>query len=40
MLKLMFQYFGHTMQRANSLDKIPMLEKFEGKSRKGWQTMR
>ena len=31
MLKLMFQYFGHLMQRANSLEKTLMLEKTEGR---------
>ena len=39
MLKLKFQYFGHLMQRANSLEKILMLEKIEGK-RRGQQRMR
>ena len=38
MLKL--QYFGYLMQRANSLEKILMLEKIEGKRRRGWQRMR
>ena len=38
MLKL--QYFGHLMQRANSLEKTLMLGKTEGKRRKGWQRMR
>ena len=37
MLKL--QYFGHLMQRANSLEKIPMLGKIEDR-RKGQQRMR
>ena len=31
MLKLRFQYFGHLMQRANSLEKTLMLKKIEGK---------
>ena len=38
MLKL--QYFGHLMQRANSLEKTLMLGKIEGKSRRGQQRMR
>ena len=40
MPKLKFQYFGHLMHRANSLEKILMLEKIEGKRRRGWQRMR
>ena len=36
MLKLKLQYFGHLMQRANSL----MLGKIEGRRRRGWQRMR
>ena len=40
MLKLMFQYFGHTMQRANSLERTPMLGKIAGSRRMGWQRMR
>ena len=41
MLKLnTFQYFGHLMQRANSLEKTQMLGKIEGKRRSGWQRMR
>ena len=35
MLKLEPQYFGHLIQRANSLEKILMLGKFEGKRRSG-----
>ena len=35
MLKLKLQYFGHLMQRANSLEKTPMLGKTEGKKRRG-----
>ena len=35
MLKLNLQYFGHLMQRANSLEKTLMLGKTEGKRRKG-----
>ena len=38
-LKLKLQYFGHPMQRANSLEKMLMLGKIEGKRRKGWQRM-
>ena len=40
MLKLKFQYFGHLMWRTDSLEKILMLEKTEGKKRRGWQRMR
>ena len=40
MLKLKLQYFGHLMQRADSLEKTLMLEKIEGKRRSGWQRMR
>ena len=39
MLKLKLQYFGHLMQRANSLEKTLMLGKTEGK-RRGQQRMR
>jgi len=39
MLKLKLQYFGHLIQRANSLEKNLMLGKFEGR-RKGQQRMR
>ena len=38
MLKL--QYFGHLMQRANSLEKTLMLGKIEGRRRRGQQKMR
>ena len=38
MLKLKFQYFGHMVQRVESLEKILMLGKIEG--RRGWQRMR
>ena len=38
MLKLL--YFGHLMQRAESLERTPMLRKIEGKRRRGWQRMR
>ena len=40
MLKLNLQYFGHLMQRANSLEKTLMLGKTEGKRRKAGQRMR
>ena len=40
MLKLKLQYFGHLMQRANSLEKTLMLGKIEGRRRRGWQRMR
>ena len=40
MLKLKLQYFGHLMQRADSLEKTLMLGKIEGRRRRGWQTMR
>ena len=39
LLKLKLQYFGHLMQRANSLKNTTMLEKIEGK-RRGQQRMR
>ena len=39
-LKLKFQYFGHLMQRADSLEKILMLGKIEGRRRRGQQRMR
>ena len=40
MLKLKLQYFGHLMRRTDSLEKTLMLEKTEGKRRRGWQRMR
>ena len=40
MLKLKLQYFGHLMGRANSLEQTLMLEKIEGRRRRGQQTMR
>ena len=40
MLKLIFQYFGHLMRRADSFEKTLMLGKIEGRRRKGWQRMR
>ena len=39
-LKLKLQYFGHLMQRANSLEKTLMLWKIEGRRRRGPQRMR
>ena len=39
-LKLKLQYFGHLMQRANSLEKTLMLGKTEGRRRRGPQGMR
>ena len=40
MLKLKLQNFGHLMQRADSLEKIMMLGKIEGRRRRGRQRMR
>ena len=40
MLKLKLQYFGHLMQRANSLEKTLILGKIEGRRRKGRQRTR
>ena len=40
MLKLKFQYFGHLMQRTDSLEKTMMLGKIEDRRRRGWQRMR
>ena len=39
MLKLKLQYFGHLMRRADSLEKILMLGKIEGRRRRGQQRM-
>ena len=39
-LKVKLQYFGHLMQKADSLEKTLMLGKIEGRKRKGWQRMR
>ena len=39
MLKLKLQYFGHLMQRADSLEKTLMLGKIEGRRRRGGQRM-
>ena len=38
-LKLKFQYFGPLMRRADSLESTLMLERTEGKRRRGWQRM-
>ena len=40
MLKLKLQYFGHLMQRADSLEKTLMLGKIEGTRKRGRQRMR
>ena len=40
MLNLKLQYFGHLMERADSLEKTLMMGKIEGKRRRGWQSMR
>ena len=40
MLKLKLQYFGHMMQRSDSLEKTLMLGKMKGKRRRGRQRMR
>ena len=40
MLKLKCQYFGHLMQRGDSLEKTLMLGKIEGRRRRGRQRMR
>ena len=40
MLKLKVQYFGHLMQRADSLEKTLMLGQIEGRRRRGQQRMR
>ena len=39
-LKLRLQYFGHLMQRVDSLEKTLMLGGTEGRRIRGWQTMR
>ena len=39
-LKLKLQYFGHLMQRVDSLEKTLMLGKIEGRRRRGWRRMR
>ena len=40
MLKLKLQYFGHLMQRSDSLEKTLMLGKIEGRRRRGQQKIR
>ena len=40
MLKLQLQYFGHLMQRADSLEKSLLLRKIEGRKRRGRQRVR
>ena len=40
MLKLKLQYFGHLMQRADSLEKTLMVGKTEGRRRRGQQRMK
>ena len=40
MLKLKLQYFGHLMWRTDSLEKTLMLEKIEGRRKRGWQRLR
>ena len=40
MLKLKLQYFGHLMERADSLEKTLMLGKIEGKRRRGQQKIK
>ena len=40
MLELKLQYFGHLIQRADSLEKTLMLAKIEGRRRKGQERMR
>ena len=40
MLKLKLQYFGHLIQRTDSLEKTLMVGKIEGRRIRGWQRMR
>ena len=40
MLELKLQCFGHMIRRTNSLEKTLMLEKIEGRRRRGWQRLR
>ena len=40
MLKLKLQFFGHLMRRTDSLEKILMLRKIEGRRKRGQQSMR
>ena len=39
MLKLKLQYFGHLMERTDSLEKTLMLGKIDGRRRRGWQRL-
>ena len=39
MLKLTLQYFGHLMERTDSLEKTLMLGKIDGRRRRGWQRL-
>ena len=39
-MKLKLQYLGHLMRKTDSLEKILMLGKIEGRRRRGWQRMR
>ena len=39
-VKLKLQYFGHLLQRVNSLEKTPILGRLGGRRRRGWQRMR
>ena len=40
MVKLKLQYFGHLMQRTDSVEKTLMLGKIEGRRKRGWQKMK
>ena len=40
MMKLKLQYLGHSIGKADSLDKTLMLGKIKGRRRRGWQRMR
>ena len=40
MLQLKFQYLGHLLQKADSLEKTLVMGKTEGNRRRGWQRMR
>ena len=40
MLKLKLQYFGHLMQRSDTLEKTLIAGKIEGRLKRGWQRMR
>ena len=39
-MKLMLQYFGHLIQRSDSLEKTLMLGKIEGRRKRGWQRIK